>query len=79
MSSVRGRIAVVMATMSATEATVRDVGEVATDAAARAGAAAGLAQEQHAAMDALANTAQELARLAERLRGSSSHFVTAAA
>ena len=128
MSSVRDRIAVVMATMSANEATVRDVGEVATDAtaalggildesrrladvvgeaasvsrlqeramtelatviagvravatdsAARAGAAAGLAQEQHAALDALANTAQELARLAERLRGSSSHFVIAAA
>ena len=128
MSSVRDRIAVVMATMSANEATVRDVGEVATDAtaalggildesrrladvvgeaasvsrlqeramtelatviagvravatdsAARAGAAAGLAQEQHAALDALANTAQELARLAERLRGSSSHFVIAPA
>jgi methyl-accepting chemotaxis protein len=128
MSSVRDRIAVVMATMSANEATVRDVGEVATDAtaalggildesrrladvvgeaasvsrlqerammelatviagvravatdsAARAGAAAGLAQEQHAALDALANTAQELARLAERLRGSSSHFVIATA
>jgi methyl-accepting chemotaxis protein len=128
MSSVRDRIAVVMSTMSANEATVRDVGEVATDAtaalggileesrrladvvgeaasvsrlqerammelatviagvravatesAARAGAAAGLAQEQHAALDALANTAQELARLAERLRGSSSHFVIAAA
>ncbi|HET9003113.1 MAG TPA: methyl-accepting chemotaxis protein [Gemmatimonadaceae bacterium] len=128
MSSVRDRIAVVMATMSANEATVRDVGQVATDAtaalggildesrrladvvgeaasvsrlqeramtelatviagvravatdsAARAGAAAGLAQEQHAALDALANTAQELARLAERLRGSSSHFVIATA
>ena len=128
MSSVRDRIAVVMATMSANEATVRDVGEVATDAtaalggildesrrladvvgeaasvsrlqerammelatviagvravatdsAARAGAAAGLAQDQHAALDALANTAQELARLAERLRGSSSHFVIAPA
>ena len=127
MSSVRDRIAVVMATMSANEATVRDVGDVATDAqaalggildesrrladvvgeaasvsrlqeqamielatviatvrsvatdsAARAGAAAGLAQEQHVALDALAETAQELARLAERLRGSSSHFVVAA-
>ena len=127
MSSVRDRIAVVMATMSANEATVRDVGDVATDAqaalggildesrrladvvgeaasvsrlqeramielatviatvrsvatdsASRAGAAAGLAQEQHVALDALAETAQELARLAERLRGSSSHFVVAA-
>ena len=127
MSSVRERIAAVMAIMSENETTVRDVGEVATDAtaalggilsesrrladvvgeaatvsrlqeramtelatviadvravatdsAARAGAAAGLAQEQHAALDALANTAQELARLAERLRDSSSHFVVAA-
>jgi methyl-accepting chemotaxis protein len=127
MSSVRDRIAVVMATMAANEATVRDVGDVATDAtaalggileesrrladvvgeaatvsrlqeramtelaaviagvravatdsAARAGAAAGLAQEQHVALDALANTSRELARLAERLRGSSSHFVVAA-
>ena len=128
MTSVRERIAVVMTTMSANEATVRDVGDVATDATAalggildgsrrladvvgeaasvsrlqgramtelaaviagvrtvatdsvaRAGAAAGLAQEQHAALDALTNTAQELARLAERLRDSSDHFVVNAA
>ena len=58
---------------------IAGVRAVATDSAARAGAAAGLAQEQHAALDALANTAQELARLAERLRGSSSHFVIATA
>ncbi|MFL5560304.1 MAG: methyl-accepting chemotaxis protein [Gemmatimonadaceae bacterium] len=128
MTSVRDRIAAVMRVMSENEATVRDVGVVATDATAalggildgsrrladvvgeaasvsrlqgramtdlaaviagvrtvatdsvaRAGAAAGLAQEQHAALDALTNTAQELARLAERLRDSSDHFVVSAA
>jgi methyl-accepting chemotaxis protein len=128
MVSVRERIAAVMRIMSENEATVRDVGEVATDATtalggiledsrrladvvgeaanvsrlqgramtelaaviagvrevasdsvARAGAAAGLAQEQHASLDSLSNTARELARLAERLRDSSSHFVVGAA
>lgn len=58
---------------------IAGVRDIATDSVARAGAAAGLAQEQHVALDALTNTARELARLAERLRKSSSHFVVSAA
>jgi methyl-accepting chemotaxis protein len=65
--------------MTELAAVIAGVRTVAADSVARAGAAAGLAQEQHAALDALTNTAQELARLAERLRDSSDHFVVSAA
>jgi methyl-accepting chemotaxis protein len=65
--------------MTELAAVIAGVREVASDSVARAGAAAGLAQEQHASLDSLSNTARELARLAERLRDSSSHFVVGAA
>jgi methyl-accepting chemotaxis protein len=65
--------------MTELAAVIAGVRDVASDSVLRAGEAAGLAQEQHAGLDALANTAQELARLAERLRESSSRFVVAAA
>ena len=58
---------------------MEQVHTVAGDAAQRAGGAAGVAQEQQAALDALSETAQELARLADRLRRSSSNFVVGAA
>jgi methyl-accepting chemotaxis protein len=73
VSRLQGRAMTELATV------IAGVREVATDSAARADAAAGLAQEQHAGLDALSNTAQELARLAERLRESSSRFVVASA
>ena len=73
VSRLQGRAMTELATV------IAGVRDVATDSVARAGAAAGLAQEQHAGLDALANTAQELARLAERLRKSSSRFVVTTA
>ena len=73
VSRLQGRAMTELATV------IAGVREVASDSVARAGAAASLAQEQHAGLDALSNTAQELARLAERLRESSSRFVVAAA
>ncbi|NUQ93012.1 MAG: hypothetical protein HOQ26_08900 [Gemmatimonadaceae bacterium] len=60
--------------MAELSAVIAEVRSVASDAASRAGAAAGVAHEQHAALDSLAETAQELARLAERLRASSGSF-----
>ena len=73
VSRLQGRAMTELATV------IAGVRTVAADSVARAGAAAGLAQEQHAALDALTNTAQELARLADRLRDSSGHFLVSAA
>jgi len=63
------------AAMAQLATVMEHVHTVAGDAAHRAGGAAGVAQEQQAALDALSETAQELARLADRLRRSSSNFV----
>ncbi len=65
--------------MAQLAAVMQHVHAVADDAAVRAGGAAGIAQEQQAALDALSETAQELARLAARLRRSSSSFIVAGA
>jgi methyl-accepting chemotaxis protein len=62
MSSVRERIAVVMSIMSANEATVRDVGEVATDATAALG---GFLDESRRLADVVSEAAS-VSRLQER-------------
>ena len=65
--------------MAELSSVIQEVQAVAAEAAGRAGGAAGVAQEQLASLEALAETAQQLSRLAERLRESSSHFTVAAA
>jgi methyl-accepting chemotaxis protein len=62
------------AAMSELSAVIQEVQSVASEAASRAGGAAGVAQEQLASLEALTETAQQLSRLAERLRETSSHF-----
>ena len=65
--------------MAELSSVIQEVQAVSAEAAARAGGAAGVAQEQLASLEALTETAQQLSRLAERLRESSSHFTVAAA
>lgn len=62
------------ATMSTLTATMTEVRSVSQDASARAGAASAAATEQTRALDGLNYTSQQLADLAERLRGSISRF-----
>jgi methyl-accepting chemotaxis protein len=62
------------AAMAELATVIQEIQGVAADAARRAGGAAGMAQEQHASLDALAGTTQQLADLAERLREASDRF-----
>ena len=66
------------AAMAELSAVIQEVRAVAVEAATRAGGAAGVAQEQLASLESLTETAQQLSRLAERLRETSSHFTVAA-
>ena len=66
-------------TMRTLTSTMTGVEQVARDASTRARAAAVVASDQTAALDGLSTTAQQLAELADRLRGSISRFSVAAA
>jgi methyl-accepting chemotaxis protein len=61
-------------TMADLASVIQDVQRVSADAALRASGAAGMAEEQHAALETLADMSQQLSQLAERLRESSDNF-----